>query len=59
VWAILFGGREIGGGDRFSLCSPGWPGTYYVDQAGLKFSDSLVSVLRLKVCATLPSLLGS
>jgi hypothetical protein len=41
--------------DRVSLCSPGYPGTHYVDQAGLKLRDSPVSAsqaLGLKVCAT-------
>jgi hypothetical protein len=26
--------------DRVSLCSPGYPGTYSVDQAGLKLRNS-------------------
>jgi hypothetical protein len=39
------------------LCSPGCPGTYFVDQAGLKLRNPLASasqVLGLKVCATTP-----
>ena len=46
---------------RFSLCSPGCPGTQsVVDQAGLKLRDppALASqVLRLKACATATALL--
>jgi hypothetical protein len=41
--------------DRVSLCSPGCPGTHFVDQAGLEFRNppaSASQVLRLKVCAT-------
>jgi hypothetical protein len=41
--------------DRVSLCSPGCPGTHFVDQAGLKLRNPLASasqVLGLKVCAT-------
>jgi hypothetical protein len=43
--------------DRVSLCSPGCPGTHFVDQAGLELRNSLASafrVLELKVCATTP-----
>jgi hypothetical protein len=43
--------------DRVSLCSPGCPGTYSVDQAGLKLRNSPASpsqVLGLKVCTTMP-----
>jgi hypothetical protein len=43
--------------DRVSLCSPGCPGTYFVDQTGLKLRDPPVSasrVLGLKACATSP-----
>ena len=42
-------------GDRVSLCSPGCPGTYFVDQAGLELSNPPASaslVLELKACAT-------
>jgi hypothetical protein len=42
---------------RVSLCSPGCPGTHYVDQAGLKLrnpSASASQVLGLKACATMP-----
>jgi hypothetical protein len=44
-----------GGRDRVSLCSPGCPGTYSVDQAGLEFRNSPAStsqVLGLKAYAT-------
>jgi hypothetical protein len=41
--------------DRVSLCSPGCPGTHFVDQAGLELrnpSASTSQVLGLKACAT-------
>ena len=41
--------------DRVSLCSPGYPGTQSVDQAGLKLRNPPASaspVLGLKACAT-------
>jgi hypothetical protein len=41
--------------DRVSPCSPGCPGTHFVDQAGLELrnpSASASQVLGLKVCAT-------
>jgi hypothetical protein len=41
--------------DRVSLCSPGCPGTHFVDQAGLELRNPPVSasqVLGLKMCAT-------
>ena len=41
--------------DRVSLCSPGCPGTHFVDQAGLELRNppaSASEVLGLKVCAT-------
>jgi hypothetical protein len=41
------------------LCSPGCPGTHFVDQAGLELRNPPASasrVLGLKVCATTPSL---
>jgi hypothetical protein len=41
--------------DRVSLCSPGYPGTHSVDQAGLELRNSPASasqVLGLKACAT-------
>jgi hypothetical protein len=41
--------------DRVSLCSPGWPGTHSVDQAGLKLRNlpaSASKVLGLKACNT-------
>jgi hypothetical protein len=43
--------------DRVSLCSPGCPGTHFVDQAGLELRNLLASasqVLGLKACATTP-----
>jgi hypothetical protein len=42
--------------DRVSLCSPGCPGTHFVDQADLELRNppaSASQVLGLKVCATL------
>jgi hypothetical protein len=39
------------------LCSPGCPGTHFVDQAGLELRNlpaSASQVLGLKVCATTP-----
>jgi hypothetical protein len=44
--------------DRVFLYSPGCPGTYSVDQAGLKLRNlpaSASRVLGLKVCATMPA----
>jgi hypothetical protein len=44
-------------GDRVSLCSPGCPGTHFVDQAGLKLRNLPASgsqVLGLKACTTTP-----
>jgi hypothetical protein len=46
--------------DRVSLCSPGCPGTHFVDQAGLELRNPPASasrVLGLKACATMPGLL--
>jgi hypothetical protein len=43
--------------DRVSLCSPGCPGTHFVDQAGLELRNlpaSASRVLGLKACATMP-----
>jgi hypothetical protein len=48
--------------DRVSLCSPGCPGTHFVDQAGLKLRNSPASasrVLGLKACATTPGISDS
>jgi hypothetical protein len=49
----------VGGGrvfqDRVSVCSPGYPGTHFVDQAVLELrnpSASASQVLGLKLCAT-------
>jgi hypothetical protein len=47
--------------DRVSLCSPGCPGTHFVDQAGLELRDPPASasrVLGLKACTTTPSFSG-
>jgi hypothetical protein len=44
--------------DRVSLCSPGCPGTHFVDQAGLELRNPPASasrVLELKAYATMPS----
>jgi hypothetical protein len=41
--------------DRVSLCSPGCPGTHFVDQAGLELRNlpaSASQVLGSKACAT-------
>jgi hypothetical protein len=41
--------------DRVSLCSPGCPGTHFVDQAGLELRNPPAfasQVLGLKACAT-------
>jgi hypothetical protein len=41
--------------DRVSLCSPGCPGTHFVDQDGLELRNlpaSASQVLGLKACAT-------
>jgi hypothetical protein len=43
--------------DRFSLYSPGCPGTHFVDQTGLELRNppaSASGVLGLKACATTP-----
>jgi hypothetical protein len=43
--------------DRVSLCSPGCPGTHFVDQAGLELRNlpaSASQVLGLKACDTTP-----
>jgi hypothetical protein len=40
--------------DKVSLCSPGCPGTHFVDQAGLELRNlpaSAFQVLELKACA--------
>jgi hypothetical protein len=33
--------------DKVSLCSPGCPGTHFVDQAGLELRNSPVSASRV------------
>jgi hypothetical protein len=46
--------------DRVSLCSPGCPGTHFVDQGILEFRNSPASaswVLGLKASATTPSMM--
>jgi hypothetical protein len=43
--------------DRVSLYSPGYPGTHFVEQAGLELRNSPASasqVLELKACTTMP-----
>jgi hypothetical protein len=45
---------------RVSLFSPGYPGTHFVDQAGLELRNppaSASQVLGLKACATTPGLM--
>jgi hypothetical protein len=45
--------------DRASLCSPGCPGTHFVDQAGLELRNlpaSASRVLGLKACTTTPGM---
>jgi hypothetical protein len=59
VWVCFF---FFGGGvgwlvfkARVSLCIPGYPGTHFVDQAGLELRNppaSASQVLRSKACAT-------
>jgi hypothetical protein len=47
--------------DRVSLCSPGCPGTHFVDQAALELRNPPASasrVLGLKACATTPGSLS-
>jgi hypothetical protein len=47
--------------DRVSLCSPGCPGTHFVDQAGLELRNPPASasrVLGLKACVTTPGARG-
>jgi hypothetical protein len=47
---------------RVSLCTPGYPGTHSVDQAGLELRNlpaSASQVLELKVCTTMPGLLSN
>jgi hypothetical protein len=44
--------------DRVFLCSPGCPGTHFVDQAGLELRNppaSASQTLGSKACATKPS----
>jgi hypothetical protein len=46
--------------DRVSLCSPGCPGTHFVDQAGLELRNppaSASQVLGLKACVTVVQIL--
>jgi hypothetical protein len=57
VWLVgwLVGWLVLVCRDRVSLCSPGCPGTHFVDQAGLKLRNppaSASQVLGLKACAT-------
>ena len=32
--------------DRVSLCSPGYPGTHFVDKAGLKLTETHLPLLH-------------
>lgn len=43
--------------DRIILCSNGWPGTYYINQIGLRLTEIhlLIPVLRSKGCPTICS----
>jgi hypothetical protein len=45
----LFKYTFLGGGvrDRISLCSPGCPGTHFVDQAGLEFRNPPTSTSQV------------
>ena len=46
--------------ERVSLYSPGYPGTHFVDQGGLKLRNLTASasqVVGLKACATMPGFL--
>jgi hypothetical protein len=55
TFSFFWGGVRVR--DRVSLCSPGCPGTHFVDQAGLALRNSPASasqVLGLKACATTP-----
>ena len=58
TWNVLLGLFGFGFlvfGDKVSLCSPGYPGTYSVEQAGLELRDPRASasqVLGLKACTT-------
>jgi hypothetical protein len=52
---FFFGGGGRVFQDRVSVCSPGYPGTHFVDQAVLELrnpSASASQVLGLKLCAT-------
>jgi hypothetical protein len=52
---FIFNGSEFFFQDRVSLCSPGCPGTHFVDQAVLELRNppaSASQVLGLKACAT-------
>jgi hypothetical protein len=54
-FVLFWFGLVFGFRDRVSLCSPGCPGTHFVDQAGLKLRNlpaSASQVLVLKGCAT-------
>jgi hypothetical protein len=52
---FIFWGVGVGVRDTVSPCSPGCPGTHFVDQAGLELRNlpaSASQVLGLKACAT-------
>ena len=36
-------------GDRVSLCSPGWPETHFIDQAGLELMEVHLPIAGLKM----------
>jgi hypothetical protein len=55
VCFVLFFGFGFFPQDKVSLCSPGCPGTHFVDQAGLELRNlpaSASQVLGLKACTT-------
>jgi hypothetical protein len=57
IGSFFWGGGGLVFWDRVSLCSPGCPGTHFVDQAGLELRNlpaSLSLVLGLKACTTTP-----
>jgi hypothetical protein len=57
---IVHFGEGVGFQDRVSLCSPGCPGSHFVDQAGLELRNPPASasrVLGLKACTTTAQLI--
>jgi hypothetical protein len=63
LFLVFWGGGGGGGAwfrDWVSLCSPGCPGTHFVDQAGLELRNPPASasrVLGLKACTIMPGTL--